>query len=379
MSTQLLTKNERGASQAPPTAATSSPMEALERDELRVAEGRQRRRVRRLKINAVAWALGSVATTTLWVVNQWEANGAFQHFGSHSGNRGDWNPTLEVLLVVAWGLIVGIMALRVRLERPRTREEVDREVERLEPHDEATGPGSAAALRRRARGRLDEIARLRFHVAAWALGMVVLTPLWALLEWQDNGGFVRWSGDGRPGSWEPWILYVGGIWALVVALLALRAYLERPGATVAHEALLPAFFAALASASTGVSSHHHRARWTSLTRRDLTGPLVAALVVLVYAANAQAWWYLESNRWAAVTMVAVSAVGCPLGARLVGERPSAPIVLLGLLGAAALLLAVLAIVTAAQWALLALAVVLVALCAGTTLRHALTPRPAAVR
>ena len=114
----------------------------------------------------------------------------------------------------------------------------------------------------------------------------------------------------------------------------------------------------------------------SLTRKDLAGTAVAALVVLVYIANVQDWWYLGSNRWAAVTMVAIGAIGCPLGARLVGERlASPPIVLLGLLGAAALVLAVLAIVTAAQWALLALAIVVVVLWAGTTLRHGVTPPP----
>jgi hypothetical protein len=115
-----------------------------------------------------------------------------------------------------------------------------------------------------------------------------------------------------------------------------------------------------------------------LMRRDLVGTAVAALVVLIYAANVQDWWYLGSNRWAAVTILAVGAVGCPVGARIVGEKVSAPIVLLGLLGVAALVLAVLAIVTAAQWALLALAIVVVALWAGTTLRHAVTPPPPVV-
>jgi hypothetical protein len=113
-----------------------------------------------------------------------------------------------------------------------------------------------------------------------------------------------------------------------------------------------------------------------LTRRDLAGTVVAALAVLVYVANVQGWWYLESNRWAAVTMLAVGAVGCPLGARLVGEKlSSTPIVLLALLGVVAFALAMIAIVTAAQWALLGLAIVIVALWAGTTLRHAVTPPP----
>jgi hypothetical protein len=44
--------------------------------------------------------------------------------------------------------------------------------------------------------------RLEFHIAAWLVGMVVLTPLRALIEWQDNGGFERWSDNSRPGDWD---------------------------------------------------------------------------------------------------------------------------------------------------------------------------------
>ena len=113
-----------------------------------------------------------------------------------------------------------------------------------------------------------------------------------------------------------------------------------------------------------------------LTRKDVAGTVVAALVVLVYAANVADWWYLGSNRWAAVTMLAVGAVGCPVGARIAGERlTSLPIVLLSLAGLGALVLAVVAIMSGSQAALLALAILVVAIWAGTTLRHALTPPP----
>jgi FtsH-binding integral membrane protein len=112
----------------------------------------------------------------------------------------------------------------------------------------------------------------------------------------------------------------------------------------------------------------------TLTRRDVVGTMVAALTVLIYAANLQDWGYLGSNRWAAVTMLAIGFIGCPLAARLEDENLlSAPIVLLGVLGAVALVLGIIAIVTAAQWALLALTIVVVALWVGATLRHALTP------
>jgi hypothetical protein len=187
MPTETLT--ERKA--PPPAPAAPAPVQDGDAGETALTHAQ---RVRRLKINVVAWAVGTIVLTTLWVLNQWQANGAFEHFGSHEGNPGDWNPTLWALAVGLWGLVVGIMALRVHFERPVT--DGDRGAERAQ--------------------------RLKFHAAAWALGMAVLTPLWALIEWQDNGGLERWSGNSNPGDWEPWILYVGGIWALVVILFALK-------------------------------------------------------------------------------------------------------------------------------------------------------------
>jgi hypothetical protein len=219
--TSMLNKDEQRTSQSPRSTA------ATESSELRAAASRQATRVRRLRINAAAWAVGTVLLTTLWVLNQWQANGSFRHFGNE-GNPGDWSPTLWALGLGVWTLVVGIMALRVHFERPATEEEIEREVERLESHLAAEDTPSTAELRRVAGRWLVQTRRLRFHVAAWVLGMVVVTPLWALIEWQDNGGFERWSANSRPGDWEPWILYAGGIWALVIAVLALRVHLDRP-------------------------------------------------------------------------------------------------------------------------------------------------------
>jgi hypothetical protein len=118
----------------------------------------------------------------------------------------------------------------------------------------------------------------------------------------------------------------------------------------------------------------------TLTRKDLGATVLAALVVLAYVANVQDWWYLGSNRWAAVTMLAIGAISCPLGARIdeIEQRVTTPMVLLGALGVTALVLGIIAIVTAAQWALLVLAIVLIVLWAGTTMRHMATPpRPIA--
>jgi amino acid transporter len=188
VSADTLTKNPHRGQPTPP-APTEEPAQ-------RAAAGRHATRVRRLKLHALAWLVGTCLVTTLWVVVERRSNGAFRHFGSQ-GNRGDWNPTLWALVVGVWGLVVGIRGLRVLLDRP-----------------------TAVAAIARAR-------RLRFHLAAWALGMLVLTPIWALIEWQDNGAFERFGGASRPGEWEPWILYVGGVWALVASIVTLPPYLRR--------------------------------------------------------------------------------------------------------------------------------------------------------
>jgi hypothetical protein len=193
---------------------------------LRALTQRQVKRVSRLKMNVAAWGLGAILLTAGWVVHEWQANGAFERF-AHEGSRGDWNPTLWALAVLVWALVVGIMALRVYFERPPRTAEIDREVERLQ-HAIAEDDPADAALRRLARERLERVSRLRFQVAAWLLAMLMLTPVNALIEWQDNGAFQRLSRNSKPGSWDPWILYAGCIWACVVVVFyALPVYLDR--------------------------------------------------------------------------------------------------------------------------------------------------------
>jgi hypothetical protein len=183
-----------------PEQRVSPPVDGpIEDDGLHALTQRQAKRVRRLKINVAAWGLGTILLTTAWTVHEWQANGAFERF-AHEGNPGDWNPTLWALAVLLWGLMVGIMALRVYFERPA----------------------------KAANTRLERLSRLRFQVAAWLLGMIMLTPVNALIEWQDNGGFQRFSRNSHPGSWDPWILYVGGVWAVVIAVFfAWPVYLDR--------------------------------------------------------------------------------------------------------------------------------------------------------
>ena len=222
MPEQMLTKKVRRPKRPSAPAAVRT-----EESELRAAAQDYAKRVRRFRINLVAWVVGAILLTGLWVLAEWNANGAFERF-AHEGNTGDWNPTLWALAVGVWGLVVGIKGLRVHFERPVTATEVDGAVKQLESRLAATYAVTADEMRRFARRRLEGIRRLKFHVAAWALGMVVITPLNVLIEWQDNGNFERISNNSQPGSWDPWVLYIGGIWALVIAALAIIVYADRP-------------------------------------------------------------------------------------------------------------------------------------------------------
>ena len=198
----------------------------IEDADLQAATRRQVKRVRRLKLHVAALSLGTILLTAAWIVHEWQANGAFARF-AHEGDTGDWNPTLWAVAVLVWWLVVGVMALRVYFERPAAAAEIDREAERLQHAIAEDGPADAA-LRRLARARLERLSRLRFNVAAWLLAMIVLTPVNVLIEWQDNGGFQRVSRNSQPGSWDPWILFAGGIWVgVIVFFYALPVYLDR--------------------------------------------------------------------------------------------------------------------------------------------------------
>ena len=83
-------------------------------------------------------------------------------------------------------------------------------------------------LRAWARKHVERVRRLKRDFAVFVLGMASLTAIWALVEWQDNGAFERFSGGNNPGDWEPWILYVALIWGFFFALDAVKTYFDRP-------------------------------------------------------------------------------------------------------------------------------------------------------
>ncbi len=124
----------------------------------------------------------------------------------------------------------------------------------------------------------------------------------------------------------------------------------------------------------------------TLTRKDAAATLLTGLAVLVFLAAHQSWdvWLIgSSNRWAAVAITLLGVGACALGSAAdeIGEggRMSPATRLLSVVGAVTGLVAIWAIASGSLTALSLLAVGVVVLWAGSTLRHAWHPthRPVA--
>ena len=83
-------------------------------------------------------------------------------------------------------------------------------------------------LRSWARKHVGRVRSAKAHIVAFVLGMIVLVPLWIVVEWQSAGGFERFSDGDLPGDWDPWILYIAIPWGVCVAFIAASAYFDRP-------------------------------------------------------------------------------------------------------------------------------------------------------
>jgi hypothetical protein len=103
------------------------------------------------------------------------------------------------------------------------------------PTEMLTTNGSAAPpvdpddeLRAWARKHVERVHRLKRDAAVYLLGMLVLTGVWAAIQWQDNGAFERFADGDNPGDWEPWIFIVALVWGFFLVVEATKTYFDRP-------------------------------------------------------------------------------------------------------------------------------------------------------
>jgi 2TM domain len=120
--------------------------------------------------------------------------------------------------------------MRARPQRAReSEEEVTAMATQLQPVQPAEPRPEDTELRQEAKAHLDRVRKFKADAAAFAIGIPVLTAIWAITEYQNSGGWPhRLSEQSNPGDWNPWILYVVLIWGFLLTLDAIRTFVRRP-------------------------------------------------------------------------------------------------------------------------------------------------------
>jgi hypothetical protein len=87
-----------------------------------------------------------------------------------------------------------------------------------------------SALRKLAEQHLERVRRFKLGLAVYAVTMVALTPVWIVTQYETADGWPKHlsSRSRYPGDWDPWLIWVGVVGAVIVAIMGLRAYFDRP-------------------------------------------------------------------------------------------------------------------------------------------------------
>ncbi len=102
--------------------------------------------------------------------------------------------------------------------------------ERVAPEDlAATVRSRDEALRKLALRHLDDVRKVKVYALAYLVGMIVLTPVWIVTQYETADGWPKHlsTRSRYAGDWDPWISWVALIGGFLVALAALRAYRSR--------------------------------------------------------------------------------------------------------------------------------------------------------
>jgi hypothetical protein len=91
------------------------------------------------------------------------------------------------------------------------------------------GPTREEALRTLAIRHRDQVVKFRRWAIAYVVGLLVLTPVWIVTEYTKEDGWPKHlsSRSRYQGDWDPWIIWVALVGAVILAIVGLRAYFGR--------------------------------------------------------------------------------------------------------------------------------------------------------
>jgi hypothetical protein len=99
----------------------------------------------------------------------------------------------------------------------------------LETVQEAAPASEDEALRQLALRHLEHVRKLKLYVFVYVLSLVVLTPVWIVTQYETSPGWLQHlsSRSRYPGDWDPWLIWVALVGAVVVAIAGYRVYADR--------------------------------------------------------------------------------------------------------------------------------------------------------
>ena len=84
---------------------------------------------------------------------------------------------------------------------------------------------------------LEHVRKFKLYLFVYVLSMLVLTPVWIVTQYESSPGWLEHlsSRSRYPGDWDPWLIWVALIGAVLVAIAGYRAYVDRPTSEVEIE------------------------------------------------------------------------------------------------------------------------------------------------
>lgn len=94
---------------------------------------------------------------------------------------------------------------------------------------EAAAGGTDEALRMLALHHLERVRRFKRYLFVYVLSLLVLTPVWVVTQYETSPGWPKHlsSRSRYPGDWDPWLIWVALVGAVVVAIAGYHAYVDR--------------------------------------------------------------------------------------------------------------------------------------------------------
>ena len=76
---------------------------------------------------------------------------------------------------------------------------------------------------------LEHVRKFRLYLFVYLLSMVVLTPVWIITQYESSPGWLHHlsSRSRYPGDWDPWLIWVALVGAVIVAIAGYRVYADR--------------------------------------------------------------------------------------------------------------------------------------------------------